>query len=85
MTVKELKEAINKFSDDTRIFIPGMEGGYNDLSVVREAQIVQDVYHKNTFMGQHENLKIVVPSDVENGFHPIVDGIIFTGFNNLGE
>ncbi len=53
MTVKELKQRLNSFSNDALVMVKGYEEGYNDLDEIRELKIKLNVY-EHWYEGAHE-------------------------------
>ena len=54
MTAKQLIEALQQVDPETRIFVPGYEGGYNDATISNIQNIALDV-HDAWYYGTHED------------------------------
>ena len=53
MTAKQLIEILQQVDPETRIFVPGYEGGYDDASANGIRDIALDV-HNEWYYGDHE-------------------------------
>ena len=53
MTAKQLIETLQQVDPETRIFVPGYEGGYNDATISNIQDIALDV-HNEWYYGDHE-------------------------------
>lgn len=54
MTAKQLIETLQQVNPETRIFVPGYEGGYNDATMSNIQDIALDV-HDAWYYGTHED------------------------------
>ena len=55
MTISELIEQLKKYPSDTRVIIPGYEGGYDDIKEIQEEAIVLNFNDPNSCEGVHES------------------------------
>ena len=54
MTAKQLIETLQQVDPETRIFVAGYEGGYNDATISNIQNIALDV-HDAWYYGTHED------------------------------
>ena len=54
MTAKQLIETLQQIDPETRIFVAGYEGGYNDATISNIQDIALDV-HDAWYYGDHED------------------------------
>jgi hypothetical protein len=63
MTVKELKEILNRYQDDTKVLVDGYEDGYNEIDDVSFETVVPNTNpswyegkysHERYWKGYHE-------------------------------
>lgn len=83
MTIKELIIKLRNYPEEMRVIIEGYEGGFNDISSIKEKTIAVDV-NKEWYLGQH------IDSDdeymMEKADHPVIEkALLFAGKNNLSE
>jgi hypothetical protein len=52
MTVEELIAKLNEYPGDLRVLIPGYEDGFNDITLIKEKEIVPDFFQE-WYYGQH--------------------------------
>jgi hypothetical protein len=62
MTVKELRDLLAQFPDDTRVMVKGYEGGWNDAIAPRFSRVQLDA-NPDGYFGPHEERETV---DEEN-------------------
>lgn len=55
MTTQELIEKLQQFPPDTRVVIPGYEGGLNDVGDLEEIEIYLN-YNTSSYYGPHEEV-----------------------------
>jgi hypothetical protein len=55
MNIKELMNILSQFDPETRVIVAGYEGGFNDISEVKEMSILLNV-HREWYMGYMINL-----------------------------
>ncbi len=53
MTIKELKQKLDQFSDDMTVLVQGYEGGFSDISILKESKINLNFYDQD-WNGPHE-------------------------------
>ena len=70
MTAQQLIEKLQQLDPETRIFVPGYEGGYNDATISNIQNIALDV-HDAWYYGTHED----AASELSKG-KTIVKGIV---------
>lgn len=73
MTIAELIEELRTLDPNLHVFIPGYEGGYNDVSVSAPKDIALNV-HDEWYYGSHEDAEYSLIVDKES--YTIVKGII---------
>lgn len=54
MKVKNLIEELQKYDPETRVVLPGYEGGYKDVGYVSESELALNV-HDEWYYGAHED------------------------------
>ena len=59
MKVKELIELLQQHDQESRVVIPGYEGGFDDIFHVSPSNICLNVYHQ-WYYGDHETVKEAV-------------------------
>jgi hypothetical protein len=75
MTVQQLIDELKKCDPSTRVFVPGYEGGFNDIRPSLEiTNMALDVYEE-WYYGSHEKV-LQVLSDNKKKRYKIVKGII---------
>jgi hypothetical protein len=55
MTAKQLIETLQQIDPETRIFVAGYEGGYDDLVTISNIQDIALDVHSDWFYGTHED------------------------------
>jgi hypothetical protein len=79
MTVKELIEKLQSLDPELPIFVNGYEGGCDDLTDIKEIEVVKDV-NKEWYYGAHEKIddlhEDVIEMFAKKGKLP-VKGVIF--------
>ena len=70
MTAKQLIETLQQIDPETRIFVAGYEGGYNDATISNIQDIALDV-HAEWYYGDHE--------DADHSYYPVKDKVIVKG------
>lgn len=53
MTIRQLKEALGRFPDDTQVLVQGYEGGLCDIGFLRQSKVKLNV-HSESWNGPHE-------------------------------
>ena len=53
MTIYELREALKNYPDNTLVLVQGYEGGFSEISALREASVKLN-FHKEEWNGPHE-------------------------------
>jgi hypothetical protein len=71
MTAKQLIEKLQQFDPETRIFVAGYEGGYDDLVAVSEIKDIALDVHAEWYYGDHE--------DADHSYYPVKDKTIVKG------
>lgn len=56
MTIKDLKEKLAAFPDDTLVLVKGYEDGYNDIDQILEMKVHLNV-HQHWYYGAHDETK----------------------------
>ena len=64
MTVKNLIEELSKYPEDMRVFVSGYEGGFDDVSVIKEGVFSENVY-TDWYYGKHEKMDKDEPYDFD--------------------
>jgi hypothetical protein len=86
MTVKDLIEKLQSLDQELPVFVNGYEGGCDDLTDLKEIEVVRDVNsEKKWYYGSHEKIKDlhedVIKMFAKKGKHP-VKGVIFQAARN---
>ena len=55
MKVKDVIQRLQQFDPDTRVVIPGYEGGYKDVGYVVDSELALNV-HDEWWYGPHEDI-----------------------------
>jgi hypothetical protein len=74
MNVKDLRNYLSQYPDDTSLVVAGYEGGYNDLTIAQNIRITRDVYNLD-YMGQHEGAEPTTKNSQQ--------AILLSGVNSL--
>ena len=87
MTVKELIEKLQSLEPELPIFVNGYEGGCDDLTDIKEIEVVRDVNSaKKWYYGSHEKIsdlhEDVIETFVKKG-KLRVKGLIFQAPRNF--
>ena len=72
MTAQQLIEKLQQIDPETRVFVPGYEGGYNDATMSNIQDIALDV-HDAWYYGTHEDAASELAKDKNK---VIVKGIV---------
>lgn len=56
MTIQELTTLLSQYPPDTRVVVPGYEGGFNDITIHKHIQLKLDA-NKEWWYGQHEEVR----------------------------
>ena len=57
MNVRELIEFLLKEDPEARVVVPGYEGGYDDLTVVKQISLSLNENLETSYLGSHEELE----------------------------
>lgn len=56
MTVKQLKELLNKYPDDMLVVLSGYEGGFDDISNTKIIALKRDANYSGWYNGAHKKI-----------------------------
>ena len=64
MTVKELIDELSKYPEDMRVLVNGYEGGFDDVSSIKEG-VFNANFYTEWYYGKHEKTDKRSPYDFE--------------------
>ena len=80
MKVIELIEKLQKLDKDLEVFVPGYEGGFDDISKLEPVRLCKGFYidDESWYYGDHEEYDVVRKGPADPNAYEIVKGIVIS-------
>jgi hypothetical protein len=78
MTVKELIEQLNQLDPELDVYVPGYEGGFDDVNTLSRIMVCKNFYYRDDdwYYGKHEDINYVNKSAADISGYNIATGIV---------
>jgi hypothetical protein len=78
MTVAELIEQLNQLDPNFEVYVPGYEGGFDDVGTLSRIMVCKNFYYRDEdwYYGNHEDINYVDKSAADISGYNIATGIV---------